>query len=49
MAREADYDTDLFAEMVRSGRPAGKKITHSLSDAEPSDDKKRKTATQRRS
>lgn len=29
MAREADYDTDLFAERVRSGPRA--KRTHSLS------------------
>ncbi|MEK7855570.1 MAG: hypothetical protein AAB288_05735 [Acidobacteriota bacterium] len=32
MAREADYDTDLFAEMVRSGKASAKKRTHSLVD-----------------
>lgn len=31
MAREADYDTELFAEIVRSGRTP-KKAIHSLSD-----------------
>ncbi len=35
MAREADYDTDLFAEMVRSGRASAKKATHSLADVPP--------------
>ncbi|MGQ0541760.1 MAG: hypothetical protein ACT4O9_07915 [Blastocatellia bacterium] len=33
MAREADFDTDLFAEMVRSGRSIPKTATHSLTDA----------------
>ncbi|NOT48638.1 MAG: hypothetical protein HOP17_12925 [Acidobacteria bacterium] len=33
MAREADYDTDLFTEMVRSGKASRKKKTHSLADA----------------
>lgn len=33
MAREADFDTDLFAEMVRSGRSIPKNATHSLIDA----------------
>jgi hypothetical protein len=33
MAREADYDTDLFAELVRSGRrTGGRKMAHSLSN-----------------
>ncbi len=32
MAREADYDTDLFAEIVRSGRRPAKGAAHSLSD-----------------
>jgi hypothetical protein len=40
MAREADYDTDLFAEMVRSGRGAGRKTSHSLSDPETSNGSK---------
>lgn len=36
MAREADYDTDLFAEMVRSGRGSGQRAVHSLAGGEPS-------------
>ena len=32
MAREADYDTDLFAEIVRSGKRRGRKTAHSLAD-----------------
>lgn len=32
MAREADYDTDLFAELVRSGRTSGRAAKHSLAD-----------------
>ncbi|HMS10068.1 MAG TPA: hypothetical protein PKE66_11325 [Pyrinomonadaceae bacterium] len=36
MAREADYDTDLFAEMVRSGRrgDGGKRYSLAEPDAE---------------
>ncbi len=34
MAREADYDTDLFAEMVRSGRRGEGGKRYSLADAE---------------
>lgn len=34
MAREADYDTDLFAEMVRSGSGSGKRISYPMADAE---------------
>jgi hypothetical protein len=30
MAHEADYDVDLYAEMVRSGRKPGKVKLHSL-------------------
>jgi hypothetical protein len=30
MAREADFDTDLFAEMIRSGRKADGHLTHSI-------------------
>lgn len=30
MAREADFDTDLFAEMIRSGRKADGLQTHSI-------------------
>ena len=38
MAREADYDTDLFAEMVRSGRSGdgGKRYSLAEPDAESS-------------
>lgn len=37
MSREADYDVDFFAEMVRSGKRTKPKATHSLIDpsAEP--------------
>jgi hypothetical protein len=30
MAHEVDYDTDLFAEMIRSGRHTAPTISHSL-------------------
>lgn len=30
MARDADYDADLFAEMVRTGRPEQRKRSFSL-------------------
>ena len=45
MAREADYDTDLFAELVRSGRGSDRKNkSHSLSNEadEPAAPKKKK-------
>lgn len=32
MAREADYDVDLFAEIVRSGERLRNKARHSISD-----------------
>jgi hypothetical protein len=32
MAREADYDVDLFAEMVRSGRFSGDKKLFNLTE-----------------
>lgn len=46
MSREADYDVDFFAEMVRSGRQTKKKTSHSLLDplaelAEPKNGKPR--------
>lgn len=46
MAREADYDTDLFAELVRSGRASGQAAKHSLAEqasdeAEPTKARKR--------
>jgi hypothetical protein len=34
MARDADYDADLFAEMVRSGRVDEHSHTHSLPENE---------------
>ena len=34
MAREADYDVDLFAEIARSGGPVRKKARHSIADPE---------------
>lgn len=39
MARDADYDVDLFAEMVRSGKIAGGERLHVLPEAEPTDEK----------
>lgn len=33
MAREADFDVDLFVENVRSGRHVAKGIKHSMADA----------------
>jgi hypothetical protein len=32
MAREADYDVDLFAEMIRSGKFSKNKRTYDLSE-----------------
>ncbi len=32
MSREADYDVDLFAEMIRSDKFAKKENQHDLSD-----------------
>lgn len=37
MSREADYDMDLFAEMVRSGQAKGDEKRFSLSNAEARD------------
>ena len=34
MARDADYDADLFAELVRSGKMDEHLHTHSLPDKE---------------
>lgn len=33
MAREADFDTDLYTEMVRNGRWSDTEVSHSLVDA----------------
>ena len=30
MAHEVDYDTDLFAEMIRTGRHSGREKSYSL-------------------
>ena len=30
MAHEADYDSDLFAEIIRTGRHSGKETNYSL-------------------
>ena len=39
MSRAADYDVDLFAEMVRSGGFAKNAVRHDLGeDKEPEDD-----------
>jgi hypothetical protein len=40
MAREADYDVDLFAELVRNGRQPGPRQRHSINGDEPSDDRR---------
>lgn len=32
MAREADYDVDLFVELARSGRGTGKPTKHSIAE-----------------
>lgn len=38
MAREADYDTDLFAEFVRSGNKSPDREPHSLAESQPPDE-----------
>ncbi len=40
MAREADYDVDLFAEIVRSGQRLRNKARHSILDPEAESDEK---------
>ena len=48
MARQADYDVDLFAETVRSGKISAEgKILHSI-EPEPAESRK-KTKLQRKS
>ncbi len=44
MSREADYDVDLFAEMVRSGKFAENKNYYDVSDAK-SDEKNQTSQT----
>jgi hypothetical protein len=39
MAREADYDVDLFAEMIRAGKHAEKEKIHVLIEPESNGDK----------
>lgn len=39
MARDADYDVDLFAEMVRSGKIAENEKIHTLAETDSSDEK----------
>jgi hypothetical protein len=39
MARDADYDVDLFVEMVRSGKIAENEKIHALSESESSGEK----------
>ena len=34
MARAADYDVDLFAEIVRTGGPAKSRKRHSISESD---------------
>ena len=34
MSREADYDVDLFAEMIRSGKTPGRKKLYDLNGGE---------------
>ncbi len=40
MAREADYDVDLFAEIVRSGERLRNKARHSILDPHLESDEK---------
>lgn len=40
MAREADYDVDLFAEMVRGGRFSSEFESYDLNGTEKADKKK---------
>ena len=39
MAREADYDVDLFAEMIRSDKFSKNEIRHDLSETKNDADK----------
>jgi len=39
MARDADYDVDLFAEMVRSGKIAENEKIHALVESGSSEEK----------
>lgn len=50
MAHESDYDTDLFAEIVRTGRRSTIEISHSLSydEAKPKRAKSKASAKSRK-
>ena len=49
MAHEVDYDTDLFAEMIRSGRHTAPTRSHSLAlDDERNGSEQKKTGTVKR-
>ncbi len=41
MSRAADYDVDLFAEMIRSGKFAKNTNRHDLSDAKETEETKK--------
>lgn len=41
MSRAADYDVDLFAEMIRSGKFAKNIDRHALGDAKENEDTKK--------
>jgi hypothetical protein len=43
MAREADFDTDLFAEMIRSGRKPDGHLTHSIVEKNENDRPEKKS------
>jgi hypothetical protein len=49
MAHEVDYDTDLFAEMIRSGRHTNPTSSHSLAgdDERPGSDRKESRSAKR--
>lgn len=44
MAREADFDTDLFAEMIRSGRKGDGLQPHSIIEKAEKDEQDKKSA-----
>lgn len=43
MSREADYDVDLFAEMIRSGRFSKKKTGYDFGSQKPESEKNPKS------
>ncbi|MBA2737437.1 MAG: hypothetical protein H0U50_11705 [Pyrinomonadaceae bacterium] len=46
MAREADYDVDLFAEMVRSGKIAENEKIHALPESVSNSKNNKKTKSE---